>query len=142
MFSTLSRMRVAGALVGATLAVAVIAPAATAQDLRSPDARDSSPAIERSGAQTAISYDDLRSPDASVGTRGVAPGDDGRSPDAREVPSSPVESQPLAIEAPATGGFDWLSAAIGAAAGTGLLILLFAFAGGGGIGRRQRPVGA
>jgi hypothetical protein len=142
MFSTFSRTRVAGALIGAALATTVVAPGAIAQDLRSPDARDSSPTIEQPGAQAVSSYDDLRSPDASAGTRGVAPSEDQRSPDARDYPSPLVESQPLAVEAPIADGFDWLSAAIGAAAGTGLLVLLLAFGRAGRIGRRQRPVGA
>jgi uncharacterized protein HemX len=105
MFSAFGRTRVAAALVGAVLALTVIAPgSAVAQDMRTPDARDP-------GEQ-------------------ASPSEDRRSPDARDVA---LESEPVADEPSSPGGFDLVSAAIGAAAGTGLLIVLAAFLGIGGL---------
>jgi hypothetical protein len=59
-----------------------------------------------------------------------------RMPDTRDVAGNyhpTLQAEP----ASSTGGFDWLSAAIGAAAGTGTAIVAVAF--GGGV-RRLRPV--
>jgi hypothetical protein len=74
---------------------------------------------------TAIPYEDLRSPD----TRDAAAGY-----------SATTASQPAVDTPPASDGFDWTSAAIGAAAGAGLLLILIAaFAGTVKLGRRSIP---
>ena len=135
MFSTLSRTRVAGALVGAALAAATMAPGAFAQDTPGADAHEAAEAA----AQQQSGYDDLRSPDAQDTSRSAAPSDDRRSADARDVPAPTFEPLPTAEVPSAPSGFDWISAAIGAAAGTGMLLVLMAFLGSGGLtGRRQR----
>jgi hypothetical protein len=135
MFSTLSRTRVAGSLVCAALAAAIMAPGASAQDRPWADAHDALSAP----AEPSISYDDLRSPDARDTTQAASPGEDRRSPDARDIPAPAFESEPIADVPAAPSGFDWISAAIGAAAGTGMLLVLMAFLGSGGLtGRRQR----
>jgi hypothetical protein len=99
------------------------------QDLRSPDSRDVALAQERYlssyGASVAPSTQDLRSPV----TRDAATG---------HGPTS--ASRPVVDTAPASDGFDWTSAAIGAAAGSGLLLILIAaFARTGRPGRRSIP---
>jgi hypothetical protein len=100
-------------LIGATIAFAAVVPGASAvQDLRSPDTRDSSQ---------------------------VASSQDLRSPDARDSAAPALAPQPVSDPPSSPGGFDWVSAAIGAAAGTGLLIVLLAFLGTGGLAGR-RPV--
>jgi hypothetical protein len=98
---------------------AATAPAAAAQqDLRSPDARDAALRPER--------VQDLRSPDA----RDAA---DGRGMDTAPI----VEI----VEVAAPSGFDWSDAALGAAAGIGLVLV-----GTGGamttVRLRRRPVGS
>jgi hypothetical protein len=135
MFSTLSSKRVAGTLVAAALAAATMAPGAFAQDTPGADAHQAAEAA----AQQQRGYDDLRSPDARDSSRSAAPGQDMRSADARDVPGPGFESEPT-VEVPAApSGFDWISAAIGAAAGTGMLVVLMVFLGSGGLtGRRQR----
>ena len=131
MFSTISRT-----LVGAALAAAVMAPGAFAQDTPGADAHA---ALEAQSQQPAISYDDVRSPDARDTTRAASPSEDVRSPDARDLPAPVFESEPIVEVPSAPSGFDWISAAIGAAAGTGMLLVLMAFLGAGGLaGRRQR----
>lgn len=130
MFSTISRT-----LVGAALAAAVMAPGAFAQDTPGADAHE---ALEAQ-SQPGIGYDDVRSPDARDSTRAASPSEDVRSPDARVLPAPAFESEPIVDVPPAPSGFDWISAAIGAAAGTGMLLVLMAFLGSGGLaGRRQR----
>ena len=57
-----------------------------------------------------------------------------RMPDTRDVAGN---YHPALQPAPSTGGIDWVSAAIGAAAGTGTIIVAVAL--GGGV-RRLRPV--
>jgi hypothetical protein len=84
-------------------------PVAPGVDLRMPDTRDAAngyaPRPEPAPARV-----DLRSPDTRDVANGYAP----------SVVSVPVESS-------SSSGFDWLSAAIGAAAIGGLLLLLIAF---------------
>jgi len=76
----------------------------------------------------------------ALATGGLAPvalaKQDLRMPDTRDAANNyhPVLH---AQAAGSTGGFDWVSAAIGAAAGTGTAIVAVAFAGG---GRRLRAV--
>jgi hypothetical protein len=115
--------------VAAALAVsAVLAPAATAQqDLRSPDARDAAASSIRQ---------DLRSPDARDAA--VVPPSppqrrftDLRSPDARDA----GRPQPFVVHStsPASTGFDWGDAGIGAAIVAGVLAMVL-----GGLGVRRR----
>jgi hypothetical protein len=94
----------------ALLALAMSAPALAQQDLRSPDTRDA--------ATAATHKQDLRSPDARdagdlrryLGTSSLAG----------------TASPPSADESvPASSGFDWLSAAIGAIAAAGLALVSF-----------------
>jgi hypothetical protein len=78
-------------------------------------------------------YEDLRSVDP--GAKGYQ---DLRSPDTRDraVGYQPtVDSQPVVDEPSAPGGFDWVSAVIGAAAAGGLALVLMAVFGNG------RPIG-
>jgi hypothetical protein len=76
-------------------------------------------------AATAIPYQDLRSPDKRDAATGYSP---------------TTASQPAADTSPASDGFDWTSAAIGAAVGAGLLLVLVAaFTGTGKLGRRSIP---
>jgi hypothetical protein len=98
---------------------AATAPAAAAQqDLRSPDARDAALRHERT--------QDLRSPDA----RDAAAG--------RGIETAPIVEF---VEVPQPNGFDWSDAALGAAAGIGLVLV-----GAGGaittVRMRRRPVGS
>ena len=63
-------------------------------------------------------------------------------PDSREPSEGPapaIEAQPVADEPSTPGAFDWLSAALGAAAGAGMVLVLFAA---GGIRRLSGPAGA
>jgi hypothetical protein len=110
MFTSL-KPRTASALMAAALAAAAFVPAAFADPvpLSLPGMPDP--------AEQAVGHQDLRSPD----TRDVA---EGYHPTLPPEPSS----------APVSGGFDWVSAAIGAAAGTGLMIVAVALAG---TGRRR-----
>ena len=74
----------------------------------------------------------------TVATGALAPvaaaSQDLRMPDTRDVAQN---YRPALQPAPSTGGIDWVSAAIGAAAGTGTIIVAVAL--GGGV-RRVRPV--
>ena len=97
-------------------------------------------AVGASGA-TADQYMDLRSPDAQDATTVEEPYTDLRMPDSRE-PQSPAvtpEAQPVADEPSTPGAFDWLSAALGAAAGAGIVLVLFAV---GGVRRLSGPARA
>jgi hypothetical protein len=158
MTRTFRTSRIGLALVVAALAAAALAPGATAyQDLRSPDAVDAAraaggaPPASSIAAAAADEYQDLRSPDArdaalppELRATGFHSTQDLRSPDTRDVATgySPTASQPVVDESPASDGFDWTSAAIGAAAGAGLLlILIVAFTGTGKLGRRSVPAG-
>jgi hypothetical protein len=105
----------------AIAAVAAVAPAAFAQDLRSPDAR-------AAGQQATPAAQDPRSADARVAVQPATPAaDDLRSADAR-VPQrfDPIAAVPQAppVDVPSTpSGFDWVSAGVGAAAGAALLLV-------------------
>jgi hypothetical protein len=90
----------------AAIALAGPAPAALAQ---SPDAID---AAQGRYPGSSPAFQDLRSPDARDVTQ----------PEAPSVTPSPI-AQPE--------GFDWESAGIGAAAGTGLIVIALALATGG-----------
>ena len=97
---------------------------APSQDLRSPDARDAAAAAQVSKSVSVAGTQDLRSPD----TRDVAIG---------------YDPEPVAVVAPepvsSGDGFDWVSAAIGAAAVGGLILLLVGFTSGrGGVARIGR----
>jgi hypothetical protein len=159
MTRTFRPSRLAVALTGAALATAALAPAATAipyQDLRSPDSVDAAraagdpPPASSIAASAGRAYQDLRSPDArdaalppELRATAFQSAQDLRSPDTRDAASgySPTTaSQPVVDESPASDGFDWTSAAIGAAVGAGLLLVLIAgFMGTGKIGRRSIP---
>jgi hypothetical protein len=159
MTRTFRTSRLAVALTGAALATVALAPGASAipyQDLRSPDAADAArtagdaPPPSSIAASAGAVYQDLRSPDArdtalppQLRATGLQSAQDLRSPDARDAASGyspPTASQPVVDESPASDGFDWSSAAIGAAAGAGLLLILIAmFAGTGKLGRRSIP---
>jgi hypothetical protein len=118
MFSHNSRKALATALAGAALASAAGASGATADE-----------------------YIDLRSPDAKAATTVEEPYTDLRNPDSRE-PQSPAatpDAQLVADEPSTPGAFDWLSAALGAAAGAGIVLVLFAA---GGIRRLSGPARA
>jgi hypothetical protein len=132
MFSTASKRSLVTALMGAALASALIVSGASAdtyQDLRSPDAVDAAreagdapsvappPSSVASSAEEA--YQDMRSPDARDAAEGYAP---------------TIDVEHVTDGSSAPSGFDWVSAAIGAAAGTGLLIMLLAA---GGLARRR-----
>lgn len=67
------------------------------------------------GGRSPHSYRDLRSPDARDAAEGYEPASELR----------PVLAAPSASSEPS--GVDWVSAALGAAGGTGLLIALMAF---------------
>jgi hypothetical protein len=153
MIRTFRSSKLAVALAGAALAVGALAPGATAipyQDLRSPDAVDAARAAgdPPPAASAGRGYQDLRSPDArdaalprELRATGLQPAQDLRSPDTRDAASgySPTTaSQPVVDESPASDGFDWTSAAIGAAAGAGFLLILIAmFSRTGKLGRRS-----
>jgi len=139
MFSTLIKKRVAGALIGAAIAFTAVAHgSAAAQDLRTADARDTAEQVASTDARGATTYADVRTPDARNSGQAASPTDDRRSPDARDMPAPPIETQPIADTQPSSGGFDLLSAAIGAAAGTGLLLVLAGFLTIGGLAGRRR----
>ena len=128
MFSHNSRKALATALAGAALASAVGASGATADeyvDLRMPDTAEAAPVAPppSSIAQSAgKAYEDLRMPDS-------------REP---SPPATP-DGQPVADEPSTPGAFDWLSAALGAAAGAGIVLVLFAV---GGVRRLGSPARA
>jgi hypothetical protein len=119
MFSATYKKRLATALAGAALASALVASAASAD----PHAIDAAAREADPPAVAPAPHQDLRSPD----TR-----------DHAEDYQPTLAPQP-AVEAPSSqGGFDLVSAAIGAAAGTGVVIVLLAA---GGIARRRPPTG-
>jgi hypothetical protein len=96
------------------------------QDLRSPDARDSVNSNVSSGPQ------DLRSPDARESasfSTSPLPAQDLRSADARDSSRFVSSDQPVRVSLPViddASGFDWGDAGIGAAG----MLALFALAGG------------
>lgn len=134
MFSPSTRKSLATALAGAALASAVAVSGASA-DLHAIDAAaraagDLPETTAPSGSYpVGEGYQDLRAPDTRDAAEGYAP---------------TVDLEAVADEPSPTGGFDWVSAAIGAVAGTALLIVLLAF--GGGLARRRPftrgPLGA
>jgi hypothetical protein len=118
MTATVPNRKLATALICAALGTAALAPGASAfpgpsghQDaMPSPDAApstksDVAPPPSRMAAAAASGYQKLRTPDAAL----------------------PARQPRLAVAEPSSpGGFDLLSAAIGAAAGAGLLVALLA----------------
>jgi hypothetical protein len=127
------KQTLATAMAGVAIAAAVAAPAASAaQDLRSADAMDAAIRAERK---------DQRSPDAVDAAR-AGQRQDLRSPDAFDAAtrSDPaVPAQTTAVASPPSGGFDWVSGAIGAA-GTGSLIVLLVLGGSAISGHRRTPM--
>jgi hypothetical protein len=110
MLFTAINTRLASALTGVALAAAAAAPAAVAQqNVGSPDARDANNHYHPQLGETART---IGSPDALDANSRYSP----QLPAARPAAAD--------VSAPAPSGFDWASAAIGAAAGTGLLIVL------------------
>jgi hypothetical protein len=96
------------ALSGASLAAPALA--ASGQDLRSPDAIDAASGGVHS-APAIVPRQDLRSPDAV----------DAGLPRVAAPAGAPVVVSPRASQSSASSGFDWGSAAIGAAGTIGLL---------------------
>jgi hypothetical protein len=135
MTRTFKTSSIAVALVGAALASVALAPGATAipyEDFRSPGVVDAvAPPPSSIAASAGDAYQALRAPDAR----------DAALAQERYLSSyGATVSQPVADKSPASDGFDWTSAAIGAAAGAGLLLVLIAvFAGTGKLGRRSIP---
>jgi hypothetical protein len=120
MLSTPSR-KLATALIGAAIAGTAVVPSAFAKP------------IDASGAvQDDRTYRDLVSPDARDGERLPDDAQDLRSPDTVDAAKDyhpvlgPQASDP--VPPASSGSFDWVSASIGAAAGTGLLIVALAAA--------------
>jgi hypothetical protein len=150
MFSPTYKTRLTTALAGAALASALVVSGASA-DPHAIDAynRTASPPPEVAPPPSSIAasageaYEELRAPDAPRTVSGPGPYTDAErnvveSPkvqalvrsaqqETRETPSVVAVSQP-------SGGFDWASAAIGAAAAGGLSLLLMAM-----LGLRRRP---
>jgi hypothetical protein len=102
MLSAAYKRRLATALAGAALASAMVVSGASADPFT-----DS----EREKVEQFQAHQDLRSPDTRDQAEGYAP---------------TLESQPVADEPSSPGGFDWVSAAIGAAAAAGLSLVLMA----------------
>jgi hypothetical protein len=139
MLSTFSSSRIAGALTGAAITLGVVGAASAAgQNMRAADAVDAAHQVAATDAPGATTQADVRTPDARGSSRAASPISDRRSPDVRKTPAPPHESQPVSDTQPSSGGFDLLSAAIGAAAGTGLLLVLAAFLATGGLTGRRR----
>ena len=129
MFSPSTSKRLAAAVAAAALMGAVPAQGAPAdaghQDLRSPDAVDAAreagdpprvaPAPSSIAASEVEQYQDLRTPDTRDAAVGYSPA---------------LEAQTAVDEPSLSSGFDWLSAAIGAAAGAGVLVIVLAATGG------------
>jgi len=126
MLSTVSGTQVAGALIGAAIALTVVGPASAAgQDMRSPDAVDAGEQPAPTDARGVTNYPTM--PDARDTTQPASPSEDRRSADSRAIQAPAFDSQPVAYTRPSPGGLDLVSAAIGTAAGTGLPIALAAF---------------
>ena len=140
MFSPARSKSIATALAAAALASAVAASGASA-DLHAIDTA----AREAAGLQSEQppAYQDLRSPDAADAAPGAGT-QDLRSPDTRDYANGyapTLEAEPVVDEPTAPGGFDWVSALIGAAAASGIALMLMAFFGGGRLTGR-RPASA
>jgi hypothetical protein len=119
------RKRLATAMAAAALASALVVSGASAdegyQDLRSPDAVDA--------ARTAGDPPDVAPPPSSIAAPAGETYEDLRSPDARDAAEDyhpTLDSQPVFDEPSEPSGFDWVSAAIGAAAAAGLALVLVA----------------
>jgi hypothetical protein len=148
-YATLFALSALAVAVAAPNAPAVTGPSTPSQDLRSPDARDA--AVAQAQEPVSVGTQDLRSPDTRDAASGYDPKpvpvgttQDLRSPDTRDVAIG-YDPEPVAVAAPEPSGsgegFDWVSAAIGAAAIGGLSLLRVGFMNGGGghgvrIGRR------
>jgi hypothetical protein len=118
----------------ATLVIAVAATpgVAIAQNFSSPDARDSARQVTGTGGLGIMNGRDLVSPDArDSARRAAAPETNLQSPDARDASNPGVSTyQPgraslpaQRIVVPASNGFDWGDAGIGAAGMLGLVAL-------------------
>jgi hypothetical protein len=115
--------------IAAVAALGLLPANAVAQDLRSPDARDSASVVSAAPAPS-----DLRSPDARDSARAVSgssPAPDLSSPDARDSARNPVTTyapgQPIRPTQPvvtADRGFDWGDAGLGAAGMLGLIAIV------------------
>ena len=102
MFSAAYKKRLATAITGAALVSALVVSSASADPFT-----DS----ERQKVEQFQSHQDLRSPDTRDQAEGYNP---------------TLESQPVADEPSSPGGFDWVSAAIGAVAAAGASLVLMA----------------
>jgi hypothetical protein len=117
MRSTLHKAKLAGALVGVTVAVTIAAPVASAMpiDPARPSARSSHTEVAPPPSSIAVSageaYEELR----ASGTQGQA-----------TDYSTPIASQPAVGEPSTPGGFDLVSAVIGAVAAAGLALVSMA----------------
>ena len=147
MFSATYRKRLATAMAGAALASALVVSGASADQHAIDAAARDAAGLASAPDDREFTYNDLRSPDAHDAALQAArqdpPRQDLRSPDARDPADGyqpPLEPQPAADEPSSPSGFDWASAAIGAAAGTGLLLILLAAVAGSGRLRQPRPV--
>ena len=115
MFSAAYKKRLATAMAGAALASALVVSGASAD----PHAIDAAAREADPPAVAPAPHQDLRSPDTRDQAEGYSP---------------TLASQPVVDEPSEPGGFDLVSAAIGAAAGTGVVIVFLAA---GGIARRR-----
>ena len=71
---------------------------------------------------------DLRSPEARDAAQGRYPGTHPPIQDVRSNPQAPTVAESRSVE---PTGFDWVSAGIGAAGGTGLIVVALALGAGG-----------
>jgi hypothetical protein len=149
MFSVSYKRRLATAMAGAALASALVVSGASAD----PHAIDAAERAANPPAPSSIAdpagdeYQDLRSPDAVDAARAAGDAPDAattpqsvpypvaegyqdlRTPDTRdraEGYAPTLDSHPVADEPSPPGGFDWVSAAIGAVAAAGLSLVLMA----------------
>jgi hypothetical protein len=131
MLSTASRKRATALMAAAIMGTAVVPAASAQQNLRSADARDAAQQAAQQDDDAQVTYRDLRSADARDAARQV-PRQDLRSVDTRDAAQGyhpALEPQPVADGPSQPSGLDWVSAALGAAAGTGLLLVVMALAG-------------
>jgi hypothetical protein len=116
--------RVVQAVAVAATITGLAVPAAVAQDLRSPDARDAAAPAQQSVSPPS----DLRSPDvrdvAGSAQQLATPASDLRSPDVRDAASRVVSAAITpAADAGVSNGFQWGDAAIGAGAAVAAIAL-------------------
>lgn len=111
------RRRLRAAALGLLACAALAAPAAA-----EPGADYPQPPTARTGDTPADYPGASRAPAAAVPKTGDTPADYPRMPSA-SADSELADAPSTRVHAPATGGFDWPSAAIGAA-GAGLLIVV------------------